>query len=194
MKSIRLAFFVFFISAMAFVSLPRSVSGQERDKPKPGTTLDAWRQSLPAEAEVRSSGEETPEAAASSASKEEVQKILLELERSWMNSLKISDADSLNQILAADFAFASPRMIDGRDRAKYLEYALRDLKLTFYELDKTTVRVFGRTAIVSGRLKQKATAKGEDWSGDYLFTDVWINRGGVWRAVSRHQSPIKEQQ
>jgi len=194
MRTVRLAFFFSFISATTLVSSflsPLSVAGQ--DKPKPGTTVDAWRQSLPSDAEARTPVEETAEAVASSPSVAETKKVLLDLERRWMDSLKVGDGDSLDQILAADFAFASPRIIEGRDRTKYLEHSLRDLKLASYELDKTTVRLFGRTAIVSGRLKQKAAVNGEDWSGDYLFTDVWINREGVWRAVSRHESAIKEQ-
>lgn len=191
MKSVRLAFFLFSIAQMISAASPPSVVGQ--DKPKPGTTVDAWRQSLPSEAEAGTPVEEKTDAAASSPSFAETQKVLLDLERRWMDSLKVSDADSLDQILAPDFAFASPRVIEGRDRTKYLKHSLRDLKLASYEFEKTTVRLFGRTAIVSGRLKQKATANGEDWSGDYLFTDVWINRDGVWRAVSRHESAIKEQ-
>jgi hypothetical protein len=50
------------------------------------------------------------------------------------------------------------------------------------------VRLYGRTAVVSGRLKQSATVAGEDWGGSYLITDVWVSRDGFWRVVSRHAS------
>ncbi|MEP6911282.1 MAG: nuclear transport factor 2 family protein [bacterium] len=161
-----------------------------QEKQKPSTTIDSWRQALPPEAEQ---AEEMPGVAASLPSNDETQKTVLSLELRWMDSLRVGDADSLSQIVSSDFTFASPRAINLKDRIKYLEYALGDLKLTFYEFEKTRVRVFGRTAIVSGLLRQKATVKGEDWGGSYLITDVWLNREGTWRVVSRHESPLPEQ-
>jgi len=168
-------------------------TAQEKDKQKPGTTVDAWRQALPPEAEVQKPVEEIPEVISSLPSTDEIQKTLLSLEKRWMDSLRVGDADSLAEIISGDFTFASPRAIDVMDRVKYLEHALRDLKLISYEFDKTTVRLFGRTAIVSALVKQKATMKGENWGGNYVVTDVWISRNGSWRVVSRHESLLNEQ-
>lgn len=194
MRSIRMqAFTLFLWTLVCAASLTVIAKAQEKEKQKPGTTIDAWRQALPPESEAQRPAEEMPGVAPALPSNDETQQALLSLERRWMDSLKVGDADSLNQIISADFTFASPRVIDVRDRIKYLEHALRDLKLTSYEFDKTTVRVFGRTAIVSGLLKQKATVRGEDWGGSYLITDVWISRDGNWRVVSRHESLLPEQ-
>ena len=188
----RIHFFASFIWVlMCAVSPTMIAAAQDNDKQKPGTTVDAWRQSLPPEVEAESQAEEVLGVAPSLPSYEETQKILVSLERMWMDSLKAGDADTLGQIVSSDFTFVSPRVLDVKDRIKYLEYALRELKLTAYEFEKTTVRLFGRTAIVSGLLKQKATAKGEDQAGNYLVTDVWISRGGNWRVVSRHESPLQ---
>jgi len=190
MKSTRIYFFaVFTWMLMGAVSPTVIVTAQ--DKPKTAATVEAWRQSLPPEAEDQSQAEEIPGVAPLVTSGDETEKALLSLERLWMDSLKTGDADTLGQIISSDFTFASPRVIDVKDRAKYLEYALRELKLTSYEFDKTTVRLFGRTAIVSGLLKQRATVKGEDLVGNYLVTDVWISRGGNWRVVSRHESLLQ---
>lgn len=192
MRSMKAHHYTFFIWVLLWLISPAVIGmAQERVKESPGTTVDAWRQSLPRDAEAPGPAEENPETAISSPSREETQKILLTLETKWMDSLRASDADSLGEIIAADFSFASPRMKDVKDRIKYLEHALRDLKVTSYEFEKITVRPFGRTAIVSGLLKQNATVKGEDWAGTYLVTDVWINRNGIWRAVSRHESLVK---
>ncbi len=184
--------FTLFFWALMLVFAPTSARSQESEKPKPGTTVDAWRQALPPETEAPGPVEEIPEVAASPPSSVETRKTLLLLEQTLMESLKVGDADSLSQIISSDFMFASPRIVDFMDRNKYLEYALRDLKLTSYAFDKPTVRLFGRTAVVSGLLKQKATVKGEDWGGNYLVTDVWISREGNWRVVSRHESPLPQ--
>jgi hypothetical protein len=108
-----------------------------------------------------------------------------------MDSLKVHEADSLSEIISADFMFASARIVDLKDRQSYLEFALRDLRLTDYEFKKTAVRSFGGTAILSSLLKQKATMKGENWGGNYLVTDVWLSRNGLWRIVSRHESLLQ---
>jgi ketosteroid isomerase-like protein len=189
MKSIRVAGFVLFALISASMS-GSSAEAQDKEREKPGTTVDSWRQSLPPEAETYKPTADMPAVTESSPSNSEAQRTVLSLERMWMESLKVVDADTLSQLVSSDFTFVSPRMPKAKDRTNYLEHALRDLKLTSYEFTQVSVRFFGRTAIVSGLLTQKATVRGEDWDGDYVVTDVWISRDGVWRAVSRHESPL----
>jgi ketosteroid isomerase-like protein len=50
------------------------------------------------------------------------------------------------------------------------------------------VRIYGDTAIVNSLYHQNATARGQDWSGYFLITDVWVKRGGRWQVVTRHAS------
>ena len=155
--------------------------------------MDAWRQALPPEAET-----EWPAAAEDSGgtparpSREEIERGLLALETKWMDALEHRDASTLGQVIADDFVSVSPRAAGVvSDRAKYLEHATRELKLTSYEFRDLTVRLYGRTAIVSGHLTQTASgANGEDLGGSYFFTDVWVSRDGTWRVVSRHASPL----
>jgi ketosteroid isomerase-like protein len=193
MKTMRMHLFTLFASVLICgASLTIIGTAQENQKQKAGTTVDTWRQSLPSDIEAQSEAEETPGVSTPRPSDDETQKTLLSLERMWMDALRAGDADTLSQIVSGDFTFANPRQIDVKDRSKYLDYALRELKLTSYEFDQPTIRVFGRTAIVSGLVKQKAIVKGEDRAGAYLVTDVWISRGGNWRVVSRHESPLQE--
>ena len=193
MKSTRILFVLFTWLLMCAVSPTIIATAQDNEKKKPGTTVDTWRQSLPPDAEPEGPAEEIPGGAPSLPSDDETQKTLLSLERMWMDSLSTGDGDTLSQIISGDFTFTSPRVIDVKDRTRYLDYALRELKLASYEFEKTTVRLFGRTAIVNGLFKQKATVRGENWAGNYLVTDVWIKRDGNWRVVSRHESPLHEQ-
>lgn len=164
-------------------------TAQEKSKEKPSTTVDAWREALPSSVESTA----TEEAPLSTNAKDDPRNAIMALEVRWMDSLKARDADSLSEIIAEEFTYSSPRMIHLNGRAKYLEYCLRDLKLVSYEFDKTAARIFGRAAIVTTVLKQKLTMKGENWEGDYVITDVWVNRGGTWRVVSRHESQTQKQ-
>ena len=46
------------------------------------------------------------------------------------------------------------------------------------------VRVYGDTAVGTAALTSRATNLGEDFSGPYRYTRVWVRRTGHWQAVS----------
>lgn len=199
MRETRTRLITFFVGMLILAAAPSaSVTAQESDKEKNKTTtssstLDAWRQALPTEAETEKPAEESAKVA-SRASRVEIEKNLLTLERKWMEALKLRDASTLSQIISDDFTFVSPRLAGaGGDRTKYFDHALRDLKLASYEFEELKVQLYGRAAVVSGRLKQVALVAGDDWGGTYLITDVWIIHDGTWRAVSRHSSLLPKQ-
>jgi ketosteroid isomerase-like protein len=54
-----------------------------------------------------------------------------------------------------------------------------------FELDELAVRLYGDTAVVSGRSTPKGTtAKGEPITGQFRFLRVWVKRQGRWQAVA----------
>jgi len=195
MREIQRRFFIYFAGAILLAAAPSLVvraQGKDKETQKPASTstADAWRQALPVEAEesARPADGATTEAQPR-VSREEVEKGLLALERKWMDALKLRDASALSQIVSDDFTLVSPRLVVAAgERSKYFEHAMRGLNLTSYDFEAMTVRLYGRTAVISGRLKQSATVAGEDWGGSYLVTDVWVSRDGFWRVVSRHAS------
>lgn len=191
-RAMRTRFFTFIIGALILApALSAVAAAQEKDKEtkKPASTVDAWRRALPPEAETGNVAEELAPGASSRPSRDETERTLIALERKWMEAVRLRDASALGQIVADDFTLVSPRLaVAAGERGKYFEHALRDLELASYDLDQLTVRLYGRAAVVSGRLKQAATAAGEDWGGTYLITDVWVSRDGFWRVVSRHAS------
>jgi ketosteroid isomerase-like protein len=53
------------------------------------------------------------------------------------------------------------------------------------------VRVFGDTAVVTGRSTQKGTEGGKDYSGDYRFTRVYVKQNGRWITVALQATLIE---
>jgi ketosteroid isomerase-like protein len=54
-----------------------------------------------------------------------------------------------------------------------------------FEVDELAVRVYGETAVVTGRSTPKGTtAKGEPITGQFRFLRVWVKRQGRWQAVA----------
>lgn len=192
MRIIRTHVFIFFAAAMTLAALSLTAAAQDKGKEaqKPATgTVDAWRQALPSEAETTESPETPSAAAQPRLTREAAEKTLLALERKWMDSLQKRDASVLSQLISDDFTLVSPRLVVvAGNRDKYFQHAMRELTLTSYDFEGMTVRLYGRTAVVSGRLKQSANIAGEDWGGNYIFTDVWVSRDGAWQVVSRHTS------
>jgi len=192
MRIIRTRLFISFAAAVTIAALSLNVAAQDKgkDAQKPATgTADAWRQALPPEAETTESPETPASVAQPRLTREVAEKALLALERRWMESLQQRDASVLSQLISDDFTLVSPRLVVAAgNRDRYFQHAMRELNLTSYDFEGMTVRLYGRTAVVSGRLKQSASIAGEDWGGNYLFTDVWVSRDGAWQVVSRHTS------
>lgn len=195
MREARTRIFDLFAAALILgAALSVSTAAQDKDKEaqKPAAgTVDAWRQALPPEAETTGTPEASAAATPSRATREATEKALVALEGKWMGALHQRDASALSQLVADDFTLVSPRLvISAGDRDKYFQHAMRDLNLTSYDFEGLNVRLYGRTAVVSGRIKQSASAAGEDWGGNYHFTDVWVSRDGAWQVVSRHMSAL----
>ena len=54
-----------------------------------------------------------------------------------------------------------------------------------FELDQLEVRLYGETAVVTGRSTPKGTtADGQPITGQFRFLRVWVKRGGRWQAVA----------
>lgn len=187
--------------ATALFALALTVAAAAQEKPqhgddaqKTGGTADAWKKALPDAEEIAAPPGAGAKRAAGGAEEDTpaaTQERLLALERKWMDAAKAGDAVSLKRFLAADFTLAGFRATETLiDKKQYVAQTLRDLKLESYSLDDVRVRVYLDTAVVSGRYKQRATMANEDWSGDFLFTDVWIKQAGSWKAVSRHVSRL----
>src|ERR1700694_141497 len=54
------------------------------------------------------------------------------------------------------------------------------------------VRVYGDAAVVTARADVKGHQLGEDFSGPYRYTRVWVRRTGHWLAVSYQATVTQE--
>lgn len=115
------------------------------------------------------------------------------LEREWMDAWIRKDLAVCSRILADDFILTSARgtLMSKADWLAGIEV----FDCTSFFWDDITVRPFGDVAIVHSRTRQVASVAGNDWSGSFLLTDVWVLRDGQWQVVSRHGSgPLQEPQ
>jgi ketosteroid isomerase-like protein len=63
-------------------------------------------------------------------------------------------------------------------------------KLTSDELSDMKVRVYGNTAVITGKADVKGTLGGKDATGQIMFTRVYVKKGGQWQSVAFQQTRV----
>jgi ketosteroid isomerase-like protein len=117
-----------------------------------------------------------------------VKDAITDLERSWVAAIVQKDTGTLDRLLAPEFNGTSP---NGMTYTK--EMAIADIKSGVYvvdrmDLDEISVNVYGNTAVAFTTQREKSKSAGEDFSGYYSYTDVWVKKNGRWQVVASHGS------
>ena len=63
-------------------------------------------------------------------------------------------------------------------------------KLTSDELSDMKVRVYGNTAVITGKADVKGALGGRDATGQIMFTRVYVKKGGQWQSVAFQQTRV----
>lgn len=183
------------ILAVAAILLVTSASVQaQKTEKKETTTADAWRQALPESETANAPFIEMAESTDNVEPREtaaQVEKRILELEGRLMEAFKQRDSVALKQLLADDFVPAGANITEAQaDKTRFIEWTLKNSELKSYAVEKTKVRVFPASAIVTAYYKQRITVAGAPVETNFIVTDVWVRRAKQWRAVSHHVSQL----
>ena len=65
-------------------------------------------------------------------------------------------------------------------------------KLSMNELSDMKVRVYGNTAVVTGKSTVKGMMNGKDATGSVMFTRVYVKKDGRWQSVALQQTRLSE--
>jgi predicted ester cyclase/ketosteroid isomerase-like protein len=124
---------------------------------------------------------------------ESVEQELIRLEKEWAEAWLTSDTAFFERIEADDYMWTSPWGV--WTKAKDLA-ALKsgETVIKSWVLDDMKVRVYGDTAVVTGRATIKEMHKGEDWSRQERWTDTWVKIAGRWQCVAGHSSEIVQKE
>ncbi len=109
---------------------------------------------------------------------------VVEMERQTKEAILHRDADFTSRTLAEDYVAITPL---GQVTTKQETVSARRSGQLRYESMNVTdmvVRLYGDTAVVTARADVKGHQLGEDFSGLYRYTRVWVRRNGHWQTVS----------
>lgn len=184
-----------FITSTGVAAFAQSNDNKEEKKPEM-TTIDAWRNALPASEQPAyvppaksddrldndSDSEETPA---------EIEKRILDLEGALMEAVKQRDSKTLKTLLSDDFIFAGVNIPGAQtDKMRYINWTQSKLSLKSYTMEIPNVHPYATTAVVTYNYKRQATVGDAPSDGVFTVTDVWVKRGNRWQAVSHHISPM----
>jgi len=133
-------------------------------------------------------GGTTGNAPAASAPADDAAQVVTQHEREWVNGIVQKDTGIIEKLLADDFIGTTNDVRYGKAEA------VNDVKTGVHstlDLEDVNVRVYGDTAIVTFDQNERSKHGDEDFSGHYMFTNVWVKRNGQWQAVSSHGSRIR---
>ena len=117
-----------------------------------------------------------------------VEEIIKKLDNERIQAQIHADVTALDRIYAPDFIGVGP---SGRVRTKpqvISDFTSGDLKFQSITTDDVQVRVYGNTAVETGRSTMIGQDKGQTVPSDTRFTRVWVKQQGRWRLVANHYS------
>jgi ketosteroid isomerase-like protein len=109
---------------------------------------------------------------------------IVDMERQAKEASLRRDAEFSLRTLAEDYVAITPL---GQVTTKQETISARRSGQLRYESMNVTdmvVRLYGDTAVVTARADVKGHQLGEDFSGPYRYTRIWVRRNGRWQTVS----------
>jgi ketosteroid isomerase-like protein len=119
-----------------------------------------------------------------------VEQVIRQLDHERIQAQIGADAVALDRIYANDFIGIGP---SGTVRTKpqvISDFTSGGLKFQSITTDDVRVRVYGNTAVETGRSIMSGQDKGKTVPRDNRFTRVWVKQQGRWRLVANHYSSL----
>ena len=116
---------------------------------------------------------------------------ILEIEKERNQAIISGDAAALERMTSDDYTFITLRG-ELRTKAEIVRgFKTGSFHYESRQISDLNVRVYGNSAVVTGRSIQKGSENGKDYSGDYRFTRVYVKQDGRWQTVALQTTLIQ---
>lgn len=116
-------------------------------------------------------------------------KELYRLEDVWNTAHVKGDADALDKLWASDLIVTIAAMPVMKKADALAMVKSNRMPFTRYETSELSVKRFGESALVTGRLQRERLMNGKNVSDDWRFTKVYVMSQGRWQVIAWHASP-----
>ena len=116
--------------------------------------------------------------------------MVTQLEQRFTTALLKKDDVTLGDLLADDLVHIS---FDGQvaGKVEYMAFFKQGAwQYRKYEPTNVKVKVFGQTAVVTGRVNREIVINGQETIGAFAFTHVWSRSGDRWHLTSSQVTTI----
>lgn len=120
----------------------------------------------------------------------QVEQEISALEKEWATAIQRQDIAAMDHFLSPRYALSiavQGGQLKVIPRAAWLD-TLKAYETKNFTIDDLKVHVYGDTAIVLMLFTQQALVRGQDRSGQFLITDVWVKDTSGWHVAERHSS------
>ena len=104
-----------------------------------------------------------------------------------------NDAAALDRLYSDDWTFVNPSGAVMTKAQRLAALKSGELKYESISIDEANVRMYGNTAVATGRATVKGQNKGQDISGQYRATTVLVKKNGGWQIVAQQSTRITQQ-
>ena len=114
----------------------------------------------------------------------EAERELLRANEQYDAAIIRGDVAALERIFAGEFIYTNPQaeVLDKKQQIAALSSG--GLKLTEAKSDDVRIRIYGETAVMTGRFTAKAESPGKSERIEERYTAVWVRRDGRWQLVA----------
>lgn len=117
---------------------------------------------------------------------------ILAAEAAWLDAHLRTDRALLDTLMHRDYTIISP---EGRviSRTEALaSYVPGQRVWDFAETDELIVKVYGNTALVTGRWRARGTNSGQPFDYVARYVSVWVFEDDRWQMVSDQSTPLPD--
>jgi len=135
---------------------------------------------------------QTPQIGVASTAQARSEDEIKNLEEARNQAVLHGDVAALNRMTSDDYTFITLKG-EMRTKSDILKgFASGSFHYESRQISDLMVRVYGNTAIVTGRAIQKGMENGKDYSGDYRFTRVYVKQKDRWLTVALQTTLIRQ--
>jgi hypothetical protein len=133
-------------------------------------------------------------AAEPTSSPDPAQEEIKKIEQERNQALLKHDTATLDRMTSDDYSFINQRG-ELRTKSEILAgFKSGSFNYDTREVSDLKVRVYGDTAVVTGRAKQKGVENSKDYSGENRFTRVYVRQKGHWVSVALQVTLVAKSQ
>jgi ketosteroid isomerase-like protein len=122
----------------------------------------------------------------------DLEKNLREANHRYDVALVAADTFALDALYLPEFTYMGPGGIVRNKTEQIQSLASGTVDVIAGRSDEVTVRIYGDTAILTGRFTGRVRVPGDEFSFHERYSSVWFHHGNVWRLVLEHGTVIKD--